>query len=165
MSRTFVNICDNRNRLPSHVPRYKKSPHKMLKIWIRRIGEVVRQKVGTAKREAYARDVGISRQQLAIIENGKRDYGVEALFRVLAGPRPNDDPVASLLRSWPLANNLSSEDIDACYLMIAALSSKDQKREQALQLIQMLRTIMGEKTRVPFTGSAHSPPGKEPGTA
>lgn len=51
--------------------------------WLKAIGNEVKKIRGDEKQEAFGDRVGLSRQELSIIENGSRSYGIESLFKIL----------------------------------------------------------------------------------
>lgn len=139
----------------------------MLGIWLTRIAEEVKRRLppkrGPEKREVTAGKYGLSRQQLGIIENGKRDYGISFLLRFLAGPKPTDDPVQVLLQGMENWNRLSAEDIYACRLLVQALSTTDKRRQIAQNLLNTLEIEMKDDGQVPAETAQPPPKQKKEG--
>ncbi len=104
----------------------------MMGVWLKRIGtEIARRRAGETQ-EAFARRVGISRQQLSIIENGKRSYSIEPLLAILTGI--GTDPVQSLLDMTAHLNALDTKTIDAVRTVVECLS--DGRRVFVAPVIQ-----------------------------
>lgn len=88
-------MCEVARRLSSVAGKKKRQSHSALKLWRIKIGEEVKRVRGEDKQDAFAERVGVSTSTLSIIENGSRDYGVDALLRVLAAMGP--DPAKAVL--------------------------------------------------------------------
>jgi len=136
----------------------------MLEIWLARIAEEVKRRLppkrGPEKREVTAEKYGLSRAQLNIIENGKRDYGISFLLRFLAGPKPTDDPVKVLIEGMENWKKLSAEDMYACRLLVKALSTSDKRRQIALNLLKTLEIEMMDDDDLAAPAETAQPPPK-----
>lgn len=112
-----------------------------MKRWLADLARVVAEKIPKGKRDAYATGVGLSRQQLSIIEHASRDYGIESLLRALAGPEPYGDPLEVLLSSWKGLAKIDSEAIKACRNVVVALTNP-HTRAPAKKLLSVLEDLV-----------------------
>lgn len=64
--------------------------------WLKHIGDEVKKLRGGEIQESFADRVGLSRQELSIIENGSRSYGIESLIKIFAATRRTKDQFGTL---------------------------------------------------------------------
>jgi transcriptional regulator with XRE-family HTH domain len=125
--RQAVSKASKAKKKQSMAGRRKIKQHPMMRIWRARLGNEVlkrrlEKKIGQAQ---FAAQIGISRQQLSIIENGGRSYTIEPLLRVLAGV--DADPIkglVSMVKEW---NNFDEATIEAVRVVVEMYS--DSRRQ------------------------------------
>lgn len=108
--------------------------------WLKRLGEELVARRGQRKQDDFANTIGISRQQLSIMENGGRGYGIEPLLLVLAGLEPEKKPVHSLMEIASKLDATDAKAAEALGQMVGILSGDDPShRDMAILLVKGLR--------------------------
>lgn len=141
--------------------------HPMLGIWLDRLAERVRDRTeqaitnsgGKLNRKAYAALIGMSRQQLSIIENARRGYRIDLLLSALGGIKPYGDPVSDLAVSIAGLDQFTPEMVSACHTVIRALRRDGSSRDRVLNFTSMLEELMARPTDSEPQKN-HSPPAK-----
>lgn len=101
--------------------------------------------------EDFGAAIGVSRQEISIIENSKRDYGISALLKILT--YKHRDPLREIEDLAAAGAAMDADAVHAFNVLSGCL--RDGRRESALQLIAALEGLPRARASPDKKASGH----------